>query len=319
MVRLGSGEYTYEVSGENWGELPDGWVYQEATAVAVDSKDNVYVHNRGGHPVIVFDNDGKFIKSWGEDIFKVPHGITIGPDDSVYCVDTGDCTVRKLTLDGELIFTLGDPGNPQPPMSGKPFGRPTHVAIDPRDGYIHVADGYANAHVHKYDPDGSYVSTWGESGTGEGQLNIVHNIDIDRNGYIYIGDRENHRVQVFNENGKYETQWVNMSRAAAVYIDKRGEQDIVYIGEYFAGIASNAIGTDLGPRVSIYETDGTLLARVGRQSYGDEPGRFYSPHGVAVDSKGDVYVADVAYSDYGRLMDPPRELRSMQKLVKVAP
>jgi outer membrane protein assembly factor BamB len=318
MVKLGSGEYTYEVSGENWGELPDGWVYQEATAVAVDSKDNVYVHNRGGHPVIVFDGNGKFLRSWGEDIFTTPHGITIGPDDSVYCVDVGDSTVRKLTTDGKLIFTLGDPGNPAPPMSGKPFGRPTHVAIDPRNGYIHVADGYANAHVHKYDPDGNYLNTWGESGTEEGQLNIVHNIDIDRNGNIYIGDRENQRVQVFDENGNYETQWVNMSKAAAVYIDKRGERDIVYVGEYFAGIGSNALGTDLGPRVSIYETDGTLLTRVGRESYGDEPGRFYSPHGIAVDSRGDIYVADVAYSEYGRLMDPPHELRSMQKLVKLS-
>ena len=150
----------------------------------------------------------------------------------------------------------------------------------------------------------------------KGQFNIVHNIDIDRDGYVYIGDRENHRVQIFDENGNYETQWVNMSRAAAVYIDRRGDSDIVYVGEYFAGIASNAIGADLGPRVSIYQTDGTLLARVGRESYGEETGRFYSPHGIAVDSKGDVYVAEVSYSDYGRLMEPPRELRSMQKLVK---
>ena len=112
MAQLGSGEYTYEVSGENWGELPDGWVYQEATAVAVDSSDDVYVYNRGGHPVIVFDSDGKFLRSWGEDIFITPHGITIGPDDSVFCVDVGDCTVRKLTTDGKVLFTLGDPGNP---------------------------------------------------------------------------------------------------------------------------------------------------------------------------------------------------------------
>ena len=316
MAQLGSGEYTYEVSGDNWGELPDGWIYQEATAVAVDSNDNVYVFNRGGHPVIVFDSEGKYLNSWGEDIFATPHGITIGPDDSVYCVDTGDSTIRKLTTDGKLIFTLGDPGNPAPPMSGKPFNRPTHVGVDPRNGILYVADGYSNSHVHTYDPDGNYLGTWGESGTDMGQLNIVHNIDIDSDGYVYIGDRENHRVQIFDENGKYETQWVNMSRAAAVYIDKRGESDIVYVGEYFAGIASNVIGTDLGPRVSIYQTDGTLLARVGRESYGDEPGRFYSPHGVAVDSRGDIYVAEVSYSDYGSKMEPPRELRSMQKLVK---
>ena len=316
MAKLGSGEYTYEVSGENWGELPEGWVYREATAVAVDSSDNVYVFNRGGHPVIVFDSDGNFLRSWGEGIFDTPHGITIGPDDSVYCVGNGACTVRKLTADGKLLLTLGDPGNPAPPMSGKPFGRPTHVGLDPRNGNFYVADGYANAHVHKYDPDGNYLGTWGESGTDVGQLNIVHNIDVDSDGYVYIGDRENHRVQIFDENGKYETQWVNMSRSAAVYIDRRGESDIVYVGEYFAGIASNVLGTDLGPRVSIYQTDGTLLARVGRESYGDEPGRFYSPHGIAVDSKGDIYVAEVSYSDYGSKMEPPRELRSMQKLVK---
>ena len=316
MAKLGSGEYTYSVSGDNWGELPDGWIYREATAVAVDSSDNVYVFNRGGHPVIVFDSDGKFLRSWGEGIFDTPHGITIGPDDSVYCVDNGDSTIRKLTTDGKLIFTLGDPGNPAPAMSGKPFNRPTHVGVNPRSGILYVADGYSNAHVHTYDPDGNYLGTWGESGTDVGQLNIVHNIDIDRDGYVYIGDRENHRVQIFDENGNYETQWVNMSRAAAVYIDKRGASDIVYVGEYFAGIASNVIGTDLGPRVSIYQTDGTLLARVGRESYGDEPGRFYSPHGIAVDSKGDIYVAEVSYSDYGSKMEPPRELRSMQKLVK---
>ena len=320
MAKLGSGEYTYEVSGENWGELPDGWVYQEATAVAVDSSDNVYVYNRGGHPVIVFDSDGKFLRSWGEDIFATPHGITIGPDDSVYCVDTGDCTVRKLTTrrEGALHTGRSRQSRSSYERSSRSVGLRTWE-IDPRNGNLYVADGYANAHVHKYDPDGNYLGTWGESGTDVGQLNIVHNIDIDSDGYVYIGDRENHRVQIFDENGKYETQWVNMSRAAAVYIDRRGESDIVYVGEYFAGIASNAIGTDLGPRVSIYQTDGTILARVGRESYGDEAGRFYSPHGIAVDSRGDVYVAEVSYSDYGSHMEPPRELRSMQKLVKTGP
>ena len=98
MVQLGSSSFTYEVSGENWGNLPNGWRYLEATAVAVDSKDEVYVFNRGGHPVIVFDQDGNFRRSWGEDVFTTPHGIAIGPDDSVYCTDAGDHTVRKFTL-----------------------------------------------------------------------------------------------------------------------------------------------------------------------------------------------------------------------------
>ena len=134
---------------------------------------------------------------------------------------------------------------------------------------------------------------------------------------MYVADRENHRIQVFSPDGRYETQWGNLSRAAAICIDDHTGEDLVYIGEYFCGIFTNDIGTDLGPRVIIMNTKGEVLAHVGRESYGDQTGRFYSPHGIAVDSHGDIYVAEVSWSDYGGSMDPPQELRSMQKLVKV--
>jgi len=325
MVVLGSGQYRYEVSGENFGSLPDGWVYEEATACAVDSNDNVFVFNRGGHPVIVFDSEGNFIKSWGDGVFSTPHGITIGPDDSVYCVDTVDNNLRKFTPDGELLMTIGASGQlvseghfehdiPAEAMSGKPFNRPTHAAIDPRNGDICVADGYSNARVHRFSADGELKESWGESGTGPGEFNIVHAIDIDGDGMIYIGDRENHRVQVFQPDGTHHATWANLSRAAAVAVDDNG---LVYVGEYFAGISSNDRGTRLGPRVTVCDRDGNILARLSDQSYGDAPGSFYSPHMIDTDSKGNIYVAEVSYSDYGRNMDPPQELRSMQKLVKL--
>ena len=315
MATLGSGVFTYEVSGEDWGKLPDGWTYKEATAVAVDSRDRVYVFNRGGHPIIVFDSEGNFIKSWGEDIFTNPHGVTIGPDDSVFCADANEHTVRKFSLDGKLLMTLGESNRSSQPMSGDPFNRPTHLAVDQRNGDLYVADGYSNARVHKFDPGGRYLLSWGESGTNPGQFNIVHNISTDKDGWVYVADRENRRIQVFDPNGKYETQWVNLSRAAAVYVDTRSEQ-YVYVGEYFAGQASNSMGTRLGPRVTIFDTKGNVLARLSDMPYGDEPGRFFSPHGIAVDSKGDIYVAEVSWAEYGAYMDPPRVLRSMQKLVK---
>ena len=316
MVVLGSGEFRYEVSGDNFGNLPDGWVYREGTACAVDSKDNVYVFNRGGHPVIVFDGDGNFLNSWGDGLFENPHGITIGPDDSVYCVDATMHTVDKFTLEGKHLMRIGEKGKASAKMGGDPFNRPTHLAVDPRNGDLYIADGYSNARVHKFSPDGKYVASWGESGTGDGQFNIVHNIDMDDDGMIYIGDRENHRVQVFDSDGNHQATWGNLSRAAAVCVDNHGSGH-VYVGEYFAGIASNDTGTNLGPRVTVSDRNGKILAHLGEQSYGDEPGRFYSPHGIDVDSKGNIYVADVAYSDYGSKMDPPRELRSMQKLVKL--
>ena len=314
MVQLGSSSFTYELSGENWGNLPNGWRYLEATSVAVDSKDQVYVFNRGGHPVIIFDKDGNFLRSWGEGVFTTPHGIAIGPDDSVYCTDAGDHTVRKFTPDGELLLTIGESGAHSPLMSGKPFNKPCHVAVDPRNGDIFVADGYGNARVHKYSENGDYQFSWGESGTDPGQFNIVHNIATDRESRVYVADRENRRIQIFSPDGQYEEQWVNMSRAAAVIVDHR--TDLVYVGEYFAGQASNSTGTKLGPRVTILDIKGNVLARLSDEPYGDEAGRFYSPHSIAVDSQGNIYVAEVSYSDYGRAMDPPRELRSMQKLVK---
>lgn len=315
MVSLGSGSFTYEVSGKNWGNMPEDWTYKEATAVAVDSKDNVYVFNRGTHPMIVFDPGGNVVRTWGDGIFTNPHGVTIGPDDSVYCVDNFDHTVRQFTPDGKLLMTLGAENQHSPAMSGIPFNEPTHLAVDSQTGDLYVADGYANARVHKFSPDGRLLFSWGESGTDPGQFNIVHNIVTDKEGWVYVADRENHRIQVFDSNGKYEAQWVNLSRAACIHVDHRSDQ-LVYVGEYYGGIQTNVAGKRLGPRVSVLDLKGNVLARVGDLSYGDEPGRFYSPHGIAADSKGDIYVAEVSWSDYGSRMDPPRELRSLQKLVR---
>ena len=149
MVTLGSGDFTYHVSGEDWGNIPEDWTYKEATAVAVDADDNVYVFNRGTHPMVIFNSDGDVLRTWGDGIFGNPHGVTIGPDGSVYCVDNGDHTVRQFTPDGKLLMTLGQPNQPSSPMSGEPFNLPTHLAIDPHSGDLYVADGYANARVHK--------------------------------------------------------------------------------------------------------------------------------------------------------------------------
>jgi DNA-binding beta-propeller fold protein YncE len=316
-IVLGENNFQYLADGLDWGNLPEGWTYKEATAVAIDSRDRVFVFNRGTCPMIIFDQTGEIVDTWGEGIFSNPHGVTIGPDDEVFCVDNGDSTVRKFTSGGRLLMTIGVPNKPSNPMSGDPFARPTHVAVDSRDGNFYVADGYSNARVHKYAPNGKLLFSWGESGTGPGQFNIVHNVIVDKDGWVYVADRENHRIQVFNSDGKYETQWVNMSRAAALCIGVLDGDEVIYVGEYFAGIGSNDIGTDLGPRVTIMDTRGAILARLGHESYGEQVGRFYSPHGIAVDSQENIYVAEVSWSDYGSRMRPPRELRSLQKLTKV--
>ncbi len=313
VTTLTSGTYAYQVA-EGWGKLPDGWGYKEAAAVGVDAKDNVYVFNRGEHPVIVFDREGNFLRSWGEGVYPRAHGVTMGPDDTIYLTDDEDHTVRKCTLEGKVLMTLGASGKPSPFFSGHPFNRCTHVAISPVTNELYVSDGYGNSRVHKYSPDGKLLFSWGGPGTEPGQFNIVHNIGCDKDGYVYVADRENHRVQVFDADGKYETQWVNMAKPCGLYIEP--DSQLCYIGELGAAIVPNMGAPGIGPRVSIYNLQGEVLARLGDTGPGEEPGRFIAPHGIALDSRGDIYVGEVSWTNTGQYEDPPRELRSLQKLVK---
>jgi len=313
-VVIGTGQFTYEVA-EGWGTLPDGWKYHEVAAVGVDRHDRLYVFTRGEHPVIVFDREGNFLRSWGEGIFKRAHGVTMGfSDDTIYLTDDGDHTVRKCTLDGKVLLTLGISGKPAPYQSGEPFNRCTHVALSPKNE-IYVSDGYGNSRVHKYSPDGKLLFSWGEPGTDPGQFNIVHNICADKDGYLYVADRENHRVQVFDGNGKFETQWHNMHRPCALYMGQEANP-LCYIGELGPGMPVNKECPNLGPRLSILAHDGKLLARLGDIRPGEAPGQFIAPHGLALDSRGDIYVGEVSWTIAGQHLKPPREMRSLQKLIK---
>jgi len=212
MATVGNGAYSYEPV-ENWAKLPPDWSFKEIGGVGVDRNDNVYVFNRGDHPMIVFDREGNFLRSFGEGLFPRAHGVFMAPDDTVWLTDDGDHTVRRCTLEGKVLLTLGIAGKPAPYMSGEPFHRCTHTAMSPQ-GDIYVSDGYGNSRVHKYAPNGKLLFSWGGPGTDPGEFNIAHNITCDADGWVYVADRENHRVQVFDGNGKYETQWNNLHQPA---------------------------------------------------------------------------------------------------------
>lgn len=301
---------------EGWGTLPDGWSFVEATSVAVDPNDDVWVFNRGAHPVIRFDRDGKFRSAWGEGQIGRAHGITIGPDGTVWLTDDGNHTIRQFTPEGKLLLTLGDPDKPATLQSGKPFNRPTHVAICPKTGDVYVSDGYGNSRVHKYDPRGRHLFSWGEPGTNPGCFNIPHNIATDAAGLVYVADRENHRIQVFDGRGQYLAQWNNLHRPCGLAFDAR-LGDLFFVGELPTQQAINAQVPNLGARVSILGIKGDLVARVGAAFPGEAPGEFVAPHGCAVDSRGDFYVAEVGWTVKGSKESPPREIRSLQKFARV--
>ena len=317
MTIFGDGAFRYRLAAEgaNWGKLPDGWQFGDVAAVGVDRRDQVYVFSRSEHPVTVFDQDGKFLRSWGEGDFVRPHGVSIGPDDSIYLTDDGDHTVRKYTLEGKLLLKLGKSRKPAPFMSGQPFHRCTHTALAP-NGDIYVSDGYGNARVHRYSPDGKLLSSWGRPGTGPGEFNIAHNICCDGDGWVYVADRENHRIQVFDGDGKYETEWHNLYRPCGLCL---------CCGRFFvAELApgqefSNRNWPHLGPRVSILEKNGSLAARLGDFAGDNEPSPFIAPHGIAVDSCGAIYVAELSYAVAGKkaVGQSQGRLTTLQKLIPV--
>jgi DNA-binding beta-propeller fold protein YncE len=301
---------------EGWGRLPDGWSYVEATSVGVDAKDNVYVFNRGEHPVIIFDRDGNFLRSWGEGVFRRPHGITIGPDGTLWLTDDLHQTIRQFTPEGKLLLTLGTPDKASSLHSGEPFNRPTHVALCPRNGDVYVSDGYGNSRVHKFDPKGRLLFSWGEPGTDPGCFNIPHNIATDADGRVYVADRENHRVQMFDEKGRYLAQLNNLFRPCGLFADRR-DGGLLYVGELPAHLAVSAEVPNLGARVSIVTLKGERVGRIGGRFIGEKPGEFIAPHGCVVDSHGDLYVAEVSWTATGKDLKPPRELRSLQKFARV--
>lgn len=297
---------------EKWGVLPDGMSFVEATSVAVDGNDDVYVFNRGKHPVIVFDRAGRFKRTWGEGMFRRAHGITVGPDGTLWLTDDLHHTIRQFTIDGQCLLTIGDPDQPATLQGGKPFNRPTHVAISPKTGDVYISDGYGNSRVHKYDPKGRHLMSWGEPGTDPGCFNLPHNIATDAAGLVYVADRENHRVQIFDPNGRYLAQWNNLHRPCGLAADAR-LGDIFFVGELPTHLAVNKDVPNLGARVSILSIKGQLLGRIGGRFAGEKPGEFVAPHGCAVDSHGDLYVAEVSWTAQGSHEQPPREIRSLQK------
>jgi DNA-binding beta-propeller fold protein YncE len=280
---VGNGKYTYEAQ-EDWAKLPEGWA-MPAAAVTVDSQDRVYCYNRAlDHPIIVFDRDGNMLSAWGDGLFAMPHAIRVDENDNLWVVDRDHGQAMLYTTTGELLRTIGtrgyrsDTGIQTDELSssvwkevtkgGEPFNLPTDIALTP-SGEMFISDGYGNARVHKFDAAGNHLFSWGEPGGEPYQFRLPHGIWIDRRGRVLVADRENDRVQIFDQEGKLLEIWpTQLIGPAFFYVDP---EDIVYIPEHNAGL------------MSVLTLDGERLAQWGDPS-------FRSCHGIWGDSHGDIYV-----------------------------
>ncbi len=308
----GAGKYTYELV-DGWAKLPEGESFRDVGGIAIDdTNDRVYILNRSDHPIMVLDRAGNLLNMWGEGFFNRAHGSCLGPDGSLYCTDDRNHIVAKFTPEGKLLMTLGTKGQASDTgyfrtfdfweslariqRGAPPFNRPTGVALN-SSGEIYIADGYGNAKIHKFTPDGKLLFSWGEPGGAPGQFRLPHNIWIDKQERIWISDRENSRIQIFNSRGEFITEWTDVIRPTDIFID---DEETVYVSE-------------LCLRVSIFTIDGKLLARWGNEGKDKETALFHAPHAIAVDSRGDLYVGEVSMTNAGVDKGP----RTVQKFARI--
>ena len=277
MATVGTGKYTYTVT-QDWAKLPPGETFAMVSAMATDSQDRVYAFQRKDPPVVIFDRDGKFLSSWGNGGFSFAHGIHIA-NDIVYVTDRDNSVCIMYTLDGKPIQMLGRHGvhsdtgcekaGDLVPRAAGPFNYPTEMVPDP-SGDLFVSDGYRNARVHRFSPEGKLKFSWGEPGkTGPGQFHLPHSVLVHGR-RVYVCDRENHRLQVFTTRGKHVATWTDIQRPMDISIDKDG---VLVVSEGQVGGSS--------ARVSVLNKEGKVLARFDCRGSG---------HGSWVDSHGDIYV-----------------------------
>lgn len=274
------GDLRFELIAD-WGSLPPGLRLGQ-TAVATDSRDRVYLFNRGPRPVIVLDATGTFVAAWDDPRLNDAHGIFIDRHDDLYLPVKNAHVVLKYRADGELLSVLGRRGVPSdtgydgdyrhlPTRAAGPFNRPTDVAVAP-SGDVYVCDGYGNARVHRFTADGALAQSWGEPGKdAAARFHVPHGIWVDPGGRVLVADRENNRIQVFSADGEYLAQWRDLRRPSDIFVDADG---LVFVAE-------------LDSLVAVLTPDGELLARWPSPT---GTGEMRGGHQIWLDSHGDLYI-----------------------------
>lgn len=264
--------------------IPESVKLGPCSAVDIDSRGRFYVFHRGKQPILCFDRDGKFLRSWGDDLIGKAHGLRVDADDNVWVTDIKHHTVFKFSPKGKLLLSLG-----QVDRKGSgtdQFNQPTDIAFG-KNGDIYVADGYGNSRVMKFAPNGKYLASWGTKGKDRGEFHLPHSILVDKRGRVIVGDRENDRVQVFDANGKLLEIWPGFAPYGMAF-DRQGH---IFVAD---GRANAVLRLD---------AHGKVVGKWGRK--GKRPGEFSLPHMLAADAAGNLYIAEVGNKRLQKLTRKP--------------
>ena len=277
-------KWPQRVEGMQWGHVP---------GIAVDAKDNVYVFTRAAQPVQVFDKTGKFVRSWGKGI-GMAHHIKIDHEGNVWLSDVGNHVVEKYTPDGKLLLTIGTKG--EAGRDQNKFYMPTDMAIA-KNGDVFVSDGYGNARIVHLDKNGKYLNEWGELGHGPGQFSTPHAIAMDSSGRIYVADRNNVRIQVFDQKGKFIEQWRDLIVPWGFHVTKDDEIWVCGSSPMQWRKEDKALGCPPKDQIFMrFNTSGKLLQLFTLPKGIDgleRPGEVNWVHCIALDSAGNMYLGDI--------------------------
>ena len=252
-------------------QVPAGVTLGACTAVAENSRGEIFFFHRGEQPILVFDADGKFLRSFGDGLVGSSHGLRIDADDNVWATDIGNHQVFKFDPQGKLLLQLG---TGKPGAGPTEFNKPTDVAFG-SGGEFYVTDGYGNTRVLKFSPSGGLVHQWGAAGKEPGQFDTPHAIVRDAKGRLIVGDRENQRIQIFDADGKLLDVWPGFYPYGLAFDAKEN----LYVAD---GIANEVLRLD---------SAGKIVERFGKK--GSAPGEFDLPHMLAFDKAGNLFVTEI--------------------------
>ena len=261
-------------------KIPNDVELGAASSVVWTEEDHLILFNRGPNPLMEFDPRGRLLKVWGQGDYIRPHGMRLDPEGNIWTTDVNGHTVRKMSLDGRVLLTIGKMGEPGEPEEGL-LNEPTDLTInDEGEVFVLVGHGRGTPQLLKFDRKGRFMKKWGGPGTAPGQFDTPHSIVVDGDGLIYVADRQNRRIQIFDDEGAYIKEWHYKGLPCGLHFDEDGTLWMV------SGFAGEILKLD---------DQGKVVAAAGEP--GKKLGEFGEAHYMTLAPGGVIYVADTIKPD----------------------